>query len=195
LSLDGDIVNPILADRILLDGDTGIVTVTGVPNPDPFDAMTNWHDSTAQHFPPADIVALTAPCKTCDGRGYSLLDPEMPCFAEADCHEGFPTFTLRQECGECEGSGIEPGFHCAEHESCEGDGYINLGRWYVRRDDNGKALVLPIGDMETTGQGFIVQGDRFIPTLIVGGGRDQPPITLPPAAVPGDFAVLIARVP
>jgi hypothetical protein len=117
------------------------------------------------------------PCDTCNGHGHVRqrlhdapgIHRPVTC---PDCHgTGRHTFTLDVQ---------EP---CRCKADCGDIATITV---HV-------VEVLPIGDKDTMGEGFLYGGRHLGPNwIIVGGGSDQPNITLPDSAAPGKHAVHLA---
>jgi hypothetical protein len=121
------------------------------------------------------------PCDTCDGVGHvrQRLSDAPGIHRPVTCHDchgtGRHCFTLDVE-GEC----------------------MSIANGRLRRYDGFAISVhvvaeLEIGDDHTWGEGFLYGGKHLGPNwIVVGGGLDQPNITLPEDAAPGMYAVRLA---
>jgi hypothetical protein len=105
------------------------------------------------------------PCDTCDGTGHATFGNQV---------------RTSEECHDCDGSKR----HTFNIHLSEGQ-HETLSVHVVAE--------LEIGDDHTFGEGFLYGGKHFGPNwIVVGGGLDQPYVTLPADAAPGMYAVRLA---
>jgi len=155
--------------------------------------------------PPADLVAATVPCATCEGDGAAANVDDLD---DVDVSSEYAY--VAADCGECDGYG-KPRIDLMV--DCDGDHYqstdlSDLGDWLCTKNCTpGRQVhaatvtavgkVMPIVDSEYTSI-----HDQTSPRMVVGhtstwivDGSDISDITRPANAKPGMYALQVEKVP